>query len=179
MDLILFEPTSSDRNSEALDFDQLSRTSHVMNGGVIETISFSFGIKRVLSTDVSNSSRISGRPLIGDISLLKYVDRSSLTLYQACLIGKPIATNQEVTKIHVFHKSDKEGVKRYLTIVLTDVLVNEIEAQSNSDDRSTELIKLNFTEIQWIYNLENADGSSERNSFTWNLARNRPGEMER
>ena len=61
----------------------------------IELVSIGHGMKQQVTTDVSNSARTSGRPVITDIACVGYLDRSSVRLNDLCLRAKPLGVGAE------------------------------------------------------------------------------------
>lgn len=144
-------------------------------GNCIELVSVHQGMKQQVTTDVSNSARTSGRPVITEFTCVKYVDRTSVKLYDYCLraecIGKDIGNP---SYIYILRNS---GDKTYniITFALRDALISEIQLQSHPDDMPTEQFKLNFTEVLWTYNVQLANMQVKGSVATgWSLARNRP-----
>src|ERR1700761_7140292 len=54
-------------------------------GQCIELVSVHQGMKQQTTTDVSNSARTSGRPIITEFTCVKYVDKTSVKFYEFCL----------------------------------------------------------------------------------------------
>jgi type VI secretion system secreted protein Hcp len=134
-------------------------------GQCIELVSLHQGMKQQVTTDVSNSARTSGRPIISEFTCVKYVDKVSVKLYDYCLRAKPIGEGKErPTYIYVARNSgDKTAT--IMTIALRDAIVSEIQLQTHPNDMPTEQFKLNFTEILWTFGSQTSG---------WSLARNRP-----
>lgn len=88
MDLILLQPgdqsifSGSDK-AETVNsrFDRGTGPT----GFCIELVSLHQGMKQQVTTDVSNQARTSGRPVITEFTLVKYVDKTSVKLYDYCL----------------------------------------------------------------------------------------------
>ncbi|MDP2371745.1 Hcp family type VI secretion system effector [Rhodoferax sp.] len=141
----------------------------------IELVSIHQGMKQQVTTDVSNSARTSGRPVITEFTCVKYVDRTSVKLYDYCLRAETIGKRKEQPSyIYVLRNS---GDKTYniITFALRDALISEIQFQSHPDDMPTEQLKLNFSEILWTYNVQLADMTPKGNVIAgWSLAHNRP-----
>ena len=145
------------------------------SGMCIELVSIHQGMKQQVTTDVSNSARTSGRPIITEFTCVKYVDKTSVKFYEYCLRALPIGKGtDQPTKIFICRNSG-DKVANILTIALRDAIISEIQFQSHPDDMPTEQFKLNFTEILWAYTVQKADtGRAGTLASGWSLARNRP-----
>lgn len=186
MDLILLEPGDpalvfgselNDRPSGGSLIDDVWREHAALKGigPCIELVSMHQGLKQQMTTDVSNSARTSGRPVITEFTCVKYVDDTSVTLYDMCLraqeLGKGIA---QPTKLHIARNSGDQTAN-ILTIWLRDAMISEVQLQTHQDDMPTEQFKLNFTEILWHYTVQSTDTNIPgTRSAGWSLARNRP-----
>lgn len=142
----------------------------------VELVSVNQGIKQQVTTDVSNNSRTSGRPIITDFTCVKYVDHTSPKLYDFCLRAKPLdAGVGNPTVIWVLRNSgDQYNI--IMCFEMTLALVSEIQFQSHPDDMPTEKFKLNFTEVGWYHQVQGANVSNTA-GFTaaaWSVAANRP-----
>ena len=160
MDLILLCPGNANL------FPGLESNALADLGPCIELISVHQGIKQQVTTDVSNSARTSGRPVISEFACSKYVDQTSVKLYDCCLRVAPLGMGMDhPSYIHILRTSGDKAT-RLITFALRDAIVSEIQLQSNPNDMPTEQFKLNFTEILWTYDGQPTSG--------WSLARNRP-----
>ncbi|HEX2604920.1 MAG TPA: type VI secretion system tube protein Hcp, partial [Oxalicibacterium sp.] len=97
MDLILLQPGDPDflGNNSGWDnggslIDDRWRESGLEPGRCIELVSIHQGMKQQITTDVSNSARTSGRPIITEFTCVKYADKSSVRVYDYCLRAQPI-----------------------------------------------------------------------------------------
>ena len=141
----------------------------------IELVSLHQGMKQQVMTDVSNAARTSGRPVITEFTCVKYVDQTSVKLYELCLRAEPLGRGAaQPTKLYIARNSGDKTVN-IITISLRDALISEIQLQTHPDDMPTEQFKLNFTEILWSHSVQRADGQpAAQNTTGWSLARNRP-----
>lgn len=143
-------------------------------GQCFELVSIHQGMKQQTTTDVSNSARTSGRPIITEFTCVKYVDKASTKLYDCCLRAQPLGVGTaEPTRIYLLRNSG-DKTANIMTFHLRDAIITEIQFQSHPDDMPTEQFKLNFTEILWEYTVQNADTSRAGiKPAGWSLARNR------
>jgi len=188
MDLILLEPGNGELvfgkmpdggigSSDGSLIDSAWRDGGALQdmGRCIELVSLHQGMKQQVTTDVSNSARTSGRPVITEFTCVKYIDATSVKLVDLCLRAQPLGSGAaQPTKIHIARKSG-DKTSNIITIALRDALISEIQLQTHPNDMPTEQFKLNFTEILWSYSVQQADGQSGAQHTTgWSLARNRP-----
>jgi type VI secretion system secreted protein Hcp len=182
MDLILLQPGDSSifggpngwKGGGSL-IDDVWRDEVLKLGQCLELVSVHQGMKQQITTDVSNSARTSGRPIITEFTCVKYVDKTSVKFYEYCLRAQPLGKgDKNPTKIYIARNSG-DKTANILTIELRDAIISEIQFQSNPDDMPTEQFKLNFTEILWTYTVQEADMNTSGNLASgWSIARNRP-----
>ncbi|WP_115719787.1 Hcp family type VI secretion system effector [Gallaecimonas mangrovi] len=141
----------------------------------IELVSIHQGMKQQMTTDVSNSARTSGRPIITEFTCVKYVDQSSVKLYDLCLRAKPMDTDKaKPTSLFVLRNSG-DNMVNIISMQLRLAMISEIQFQTNPDDMPTEQFKLSFTEVLWKYTVQKADTTPGGViPAGWSLARNRP-----
>ena len=185
MDLILLEPgdgecvfgKAPDGESKSGGIDAIWRDAAALRGmgRCIELVSLHQGMKQQVTTDVSNSARTSGRPVITEFTCVKYVDATSVKLYDLCLRAKPLGSGpDQPTRLYIARQTG-DKMANIITIALRDALISEIQLQTHPDDMPTEQFKLNFTEILWTYSVQQADGQpGDQQTTGWSLMRNRP-----
>jgi type VI secretion system secreted protein Hcp len=185
MDLILLEPGDSAAvfGNGGNDLDAGGLTDNVWRdsgalkdiGQCMELVSLHQGMKQQVTTDVSNSARTSGRPVITDFTCVKYVDKTSVRLYEMCLRAQPLGVGAaQPTKLYIARNSG-DKTANIMTIWLRDALITEIQLQTHPDDMPTEQFKLNFTEILWQNTTRLVGTKTLGQSMSgWSLARNRP-----
>lgn len=141
----------------------------------IELVSVHQGMKQQMTTDVSNSARTSGRPVVTEFTCVKYVDKTSVKFYDYCLRAKPMGAGADKpTKIYICRNSGDQTMN-IMTFWLRDAMISEIQFQSHPDDMPTEQFKINFTEIKWQYTVQTAEATNGGVvSGAWSLAHNRP-----
>lgn len=186
MDLILLEPgdTAAVFGSEKNDWgtggsliDNVWRDSDAFKdlGQCMELVSMHQGMKQQMTTDVSNSARTSGRPVITEFTCVKYVDKTSVKLYDMCLRAQPLGVgDKQPTKLYIGRNSG-DKTANLMTIWLRDAMISEIQLQTHPDDMPTEQFKISFTEILWHFTVQLADTKIlGKRTAGWSLARNRP-----
>jgi len=140
-----------------------------------ELVSIHQGIRQQVTTDVSNSARTSGRPVISEFTCVKYVDPNSPKMYDYCLRARTLDSEAtRPTMIFVLRNSGGQ-FSLVMQYELRNALISEIQFQSHPDDAPTEQFKLNFTEIIWRHQAGDKDLNTEGTvSAGWSVARNRP-----
>jgi type VI secretion system secreted protein Hcp len=178
MDLILLHPGdqsifSDSDNAEIANFRFDSGTGPT--GFCIELVSLHQGMKQQVTTDVSNQTRTSGRPAITEFTLVKYVDKTSVKLYDYCLRAAAIGAGaDQPTKIFIVRNTSDKAAN-IIMITLKDAMVSEMQLQTHPDDMPTEQFKLSFSEILWTFTVQQND-MKRQDSFSsgWSLAKNMP-----
>lgn len=185
MDLILLQPGDPDlmpsdnswsTGGSLIDKDWRQNPPINLEAGKhIELVSIHQGMKQQMTTDVSNSARTSGRPVITEFTCVKYVDKASVVFYDRCLRAQPLGIgNDQPTALHICRNSGGETAN-IMTFWLRDAMISEIQLQSHLDDMPTEQFKLSFTEIIWEFTIQNTDASLGGNvTSSWSIAHNRP-----
>ncbi len=141
----------------------------------IELVSINQGIQQQVTTDVSNSARTSGRPVISDFTCVKYVDVSSPKMYDYCLRAKTLDKEGESPTIIYVLRNSGDQLNIIMSFELRLALISEVQFQSHPNDMATEQFKLNFTEITWHHQLQ-GDGLLNKGHMAagWSIAKNRP-----
>lgn len=143
-------------------------------GQCFELVSIHQGMKQQVTTDVSNSARTSGRPIITEFTCVKYVDKTSVKLFEYCLRAEPLGKDAGAPTIIYILRNSGDRTANLMTMQLRDAIVSEIQFQSNPDDMPTEQFKLNFTEILWSYTIQKANTETAGSIHAgWSLAHNR------
>ncbi len=133
----------------------------------IDVLSWSWGMSQSGTTHMGPGAG-SGKVNVENISLNKYVDKSSPNLMKACCKG----THIPECVLTVRKAGDKP--LEYIVITMNDCIVSSISTGgSGSDDRLAESIVLNFARVKLDYVPQKADGSGEATvEMTWNIAEN-------
>lgn len=187
MDLILLEPgdaaavfgaaDTKDRDTGGSMIDNAWDDADVLKhlGPCIELVSFHQGMKQQITTDAGNAARSSGRPVLTEFTCVKYVDKTSVNLYDLCLRAVPLGAGKDKpTKLHIARNSGDKTAD-LMTIWLRDALISEIQLQTHPDDMPTEQFKISFTEILWHYTVQLANTQAlGKKTAGWSMARNRP-----
>lgn len=174
MDLILLQPGNPDILGGVSQIDPAWHDSMPDLGRCIELISIHQGMKQQITTDVSNSARTSGRPIITEFTLVKHVDQSSVKFYDHCLRAEALGKGKDQPTMLYIARNSGGSTANIITIALRDAIISEIQLQTHPDGMPTEQFKLNFTEILWTCTVQKADlHTAGKQSFGWSIARNR------
>lgn len=177
MDMILLQPGDPDiLGRDPSDAPAWPSDSRPLDGGLdparsLELISISQGMKQPMTTDVSNSARTSGRPIITDFTCRKYVSQHSPRFYDCCLRARPLGVGAMQPTLIYFLRSQDATPTPVMVFSLRDAVISEIQLECPPNDLPIEQFKLNFTEILWRYTLGAGDGAM---STGWSLMHNRP-----
>lgn len=136
----------------------------------IDVLAWSWGASQSGTTHGGSGSG-SGKVSVQDISITKYIDKSSATLFQHCCNGKHISKGKLIVR--------KAGEKplEYLTIELHDIIVTHVSmGGSGSEDRLTENISLNFGTFHVKYAVQTDKGAKGAEvEHKWHIAKNIAG----
>src|SRR5215207_66837 len=140
------------------------------HAGEIDILSFSWGMTQSGSTHQGSGSG-AGKVNVQDLTVTKYLDRSSPTLIQFCCNGKHIKTGKLTAR-----KAGGDEALEYMTIKLEDIIVTAVQSGgSGGEDRFTENVTLNFGKFDYEYQVQAEEGSKKEGiPVSWNIARNAP-----
>jgi type VI secretion system secreted protein Hcp len=134
----------------------------------IDVLAWSWGLSQSGSMHLGGGGG-SGKVSVQDISLTKYVDKSSPNLMKLCCNGKHIPE----AKLTV--RKAGENPLEYLTITMKDLLISSFSTGgSGGEDRITENIALNFATVKVSYQQQKKDGTKEGGpvDMGWNIREN-------
>ncbi|WP_298820738.1 type VI secretion system tube protein Hcp [uncultured Roseibium sp.] len=134
----------------------------------IDVLSWSWGASQSGTTHMGGGSG-SGKAFFQDLSITKYVDKSTPVLLQHVSTGKHIAKGTMYVR-----KAAGDNPLEYIKLEMKDIIVTNVSTGgSGSDDRITESATLNFGEYKFIYTEQKADGSKgAAPEFAWDIAAN-------
>jgi type VI secretion system secreted protein Hcp len=108
-----------------------------------------------------------GKVAVHDISVTKFLDKSSAALMLNCCSGKHIPNGL----ITVRKAGDKP--LEYLKIKLTDILISGVQEAGHGSDLLTENVTLNFAKFHVEYQEQKPDGSgSPAGEMGWDVKAN-------
>jgi type VI secretion system secreted protein Hcp len=134
----------------------------------LDILSWSWGASQSGSVHAGSGAG-AGKVSVQDLSLTKWVDKSTPVLLAHCCSGKHI---DEATL--TVRKAGGKKPLEYLKITMFDILVSSISTGgSGGEDRLTENISLNFARFKLEYIPQKADGTGEASiPAAWNIAKN-------
>ncbi|MCP4169487.1 MAG: type VI secretion system tube protein Hcp [Fuerstiella sp.] len=110
--------------------------------------SMSSPLFRSIPEGAKDSQRTKGDTTLGDIVVVRQLDKSSTKLQEACANGSFFSE----VEIH-FCTTMKNKQEPYLTYKLKDVIVTSYSFHGNSsgDPLPSEEVTLGYTEVEWTY----------------------------
>jgi len=119
----------------------------------IET--FSWGVNQTGTMGVGGGGG-AGKVNVHDITVTKYLDKSTPELMLACCNGKHIPTGL------LSVRKAGETPLEYLKIKLTDILISAVQnTGAGGQDAMSESLSLNFAKFEVAYQPQGADGKAE------------------
>ena len=139
------------------------------HGGEIDILAWNWEMSQSGSMH-SGGGGGAGKVAIRDVSVTKYIDKSTPNLINTCCTGKHYKE-----AILTVRKAGDKPVE-YLIITMTDVLVTSVSTGgSGGEDRLTETISLNFAKVSVEYTPQAKDGSAGATVETgFNIEENTP-----
>jgi type VI secretion system secreted protein Hcp len=135
--------------------------------GEIDVLAWSWGMSQSGTTHLGTGGG-AGKVNVQDISLTKYVDKSSPNLIQYCCNGKHFAD-----ALLTVRKAGENPLE-YLKITLKDLMISAVSTGgSGGEDRLTENVTLNFAEFKVEYTPQKKDGTGDAAvTIGWDIAKN-------
>jgi type VI secretion system secreted protein Hcp len=136
----------------------------------IDVLAWNWGMTQPGTTHVGSGGG-AGKVSVNDLSITKYIDRSSPILIISCCSGKHFAEG-----VLTVRKAGENALE-YLKISIRNVLVTSISTNGSSgeEDRFKETVTLNFAEFKVEYTPQKADGSGDTPiAVGWDIAANAP-----
>lgn len=182
MDLILlqpgdpdFIPTLNGETGESLKDPQWQDTG-LNPGRCIELVSVHQGmrLKSLITGEQAHDNAAAQRPIITELTCVKYVDKTSVKLYDYCLRAQLLGKGKDQPTTLYIARNSGNKISNIITLALRDAMLSEIQFQTHPDDMPTEQFKLNFTEILWTYTTQLASTEATGNLVSgWSFAQNR------
>jgi len=120
----------------------------------IHVESFSWGMTQTGAHSTGGGGG-AGKVAVQDISVTKYLDKSSPELMMHCASGKHIKEGW------VYVRKAGETPVEYLKIKLTDLLVSSVQHSGHGSDLLQESLSLNFAKFHVEYQEQGADGKAK------------------
>jgi type VI secretion system secreted protein Hcp len=133
----------------------------------IDVLAWSWGMANLGATVLGGGAG-AGKISVQDLSLTKYVDKSSPTLMLFCANGRYIPQATLIVR------KAGDTPRDYLVITLTQVMVTSVSTGgAGGEDRLIESVSLNFAQFKVEYTPQNKDGTPGTPiSMAWNIAGN-------
>ena len=135
----------------------------------IDVLAWSWGVSQSGTTHIAKGGG-AGKANFQDISVTKWIDKSSPTLLQHCALGKHIPDG-----VLTVRKAGDTPLE-YIKIELKDIMITSVSTGgSGGEDRLTENISLNFAEFKVIYTEQTEKGGAgAAPEFGFDIAGNAP-----
>jgi type VI secretion system secreted protein Hcp len=123
--------------------------------GQWDLLSYSEGVVQQGSFDIGGKGGGSGKAEFQDISLVKYVDKASPMVFQACAAGTHFG------KATIYVRKAGEKPLEYLKVELQDLIVSSVQnSGAASGDSPMESITMNCAKITKTYVEQDATGGA-------------------
>ena len=128
----------------------------------IDVLAWSWGMSQS-GTMHTGGGGGAGKVNVQDLSVTKWVDKSSPVLMQYCSIGK-----QFTEALLTVRKAGGDDPLEYILITMKDVIVTSVSTGgSGGEDRLTENCSLNFSQYKVEYQPQKPDGSADGGKIPW------------
>lgn len=140
------------------------------NKDQIDVLAWSWGMSQSGTTHMGGGGG-AGKVSVNDLSITKYIDKSSPNLQLACCTGKHFKE-----ALLTVRKAGEKPLD-YLKITMKEVIVSSVSTGgSGGEDRLTENITLNFADFKMAYTPQKPDGSGDAAvEAAYNIAKNVKG----
>lgn len=151
-----------------LDFDGLIKgeATDPRHKDWIEIAGFDVGSERVIAPAGAGGGTATSRPVIADIGLLKFTDRSSPALFRSIVAG-----DKPFPKVTLDLAAGADSL--FARVELENVLLSGQKFSVSADNRPVETISLNFTKITYTYFVQ--DGGELFTEYDLELSRAQSG----
>ena len=133
----------------------------------IDVLAWSWGASQSATMHMGGGGG-GGKVAVQDLSVTKYVDKSSAILMQHTFQGKHIAEGRLIVR-----KAGGTALE-YLTITMKDLLISSVSTGgSGGEDRLTENISINFGKVSVHYiEQKNDGGEGAKPNFGYDMSEN-------
>lgn len=137
------------------------------HGGEIDVLAWSWGASNSGTAHVGGGSG-AGKVNVQDLSLTKYIDKSSPELMLNCCNGK------HIPKATLTVRKAGEKPLEYLIITMEEVMITSVSTGgSGGEDRLTENVTLNFAKVKVNYTEQTpTGGAGAKPQMGWDIAAN-------
>src|SRR6201985_970615 len=137
------------------------------HAGEVDVLAWSWGVSNSGSAHVGGGAG-AGKANVQDLSITKYIDKSTPDLLLTCCNGK-----HHDDAVLIVRKAGEKPLE-YLKITMTEVLISSVSTGgSGGEDRLTEKVTVSVAAVKVDYDEEKKDGSAgDKPSMNWNIAEN-------
>lgn len=138
-----------------------------VHAGKIDVLAWSWGMSNSGSAHVGGGAG-SGKVNVQDLSITKYIDKSTPSLMLAACNGK------HFDKATLIVRKAGEKPVEYVIVEMTDVLITSLSTGgSGGEDRLTENVTLNFAKVHVDYTPQDQTGKAgDKIPMDWDIAAN-------
>jgi type VI secretion system secreted protein Hcp len=137
--------------------------------GEIDVLAWSWGLSQSGTTHMGGGGG-AGKVNVQDISVTKWVDKSSANLMKYCCNGKHFKE-----ALLTVRKAGEKPLE-YVKIKMNDLIISSVSTGgSGGEDRLTENVTLNFGKVGFEYQPQKDDGSKDGGAIpmVWNIKENK------
>ncbi len=137
------------------------------HGKEIDVLAWSWGLSQSGTTHMGGGGG-AGKAAFQDLSVTKWVDKSSMTLMEY------VSTGKHIKKARLTVRKAGGTPLEYIIIDMEDIIVTSVSTGgSGGEDRLTENVSLNFSVVKTQYVPQAKDGTGEAPiAFGWDIAGN-------
>ncbi|HEX5280059.1 MAG TPA: type VI secretion system tube protein Hcp [Micropepsaceae bacterium] len=135
----------------------------------IELLSWSWNVQNQGAGHYGSGSG-AGKVAVGDMHIIKRIDKASPTLFKSVCTGDHIGNGTLTVR-----KAGGQNAIEYLKIELSDIFVSSLETSTHEDHPLIlEEVSLNFTKFKISYTPQTkSGGSGATGDFGWDIGKNK------
>lgn len=133
----------------------------------IDVLAWSWGMSQSGTMHVGTGGG-GGKVAVQDLSITKYVDKSTPNIMLFCSNGKNIGETTLIVR-----KAGENPVD-YIKMTMTDCIITSVSTGgSGGEDRLTENVSINFAKVQVDYTPQKENGTADTPiPYKWHVAKN-------
>ncbi|MES9884682.1 MAG: type VI secretion system tube protein Hcp [Sedimenticola sp.] len=135
----------------------------------VDVLAWSWGMSQSGTMHIGGGGG-GGKISVQDLSITKWVDKSTPNLMGYCSSGKQMAEAQLTVR-----KAGGDKPLEYVILTMSDVIVTSVSSGgSGGEDRLTENVTLNFAKVKYDYQPQKQDGTADGGQikYGWDIAKN-------
>jgi type VI secretion system secreted protein Hcp len=119
----------------------------ILHRGTIDVQSFSCGVQQMVTSGLGGGA---GKASFNNLSLTKWVDKSSPTLFVNCASGMHLS--KAILYVRPTNQPDQGHQSDMYKVILEDVVITSVSNGATvAGDRPSESLSLSYSKIQWFY----------------------------